>query len=69
MSSMALGLGLNLAAVPKLAPQMVAATLRTIFPQRDADSAHDTVERVCRLFEKRYPELVVTGPRLMAQPQ
>jgi len=47
-----------LATVPKLAQQMVAATLRTIFAQPDADSAHDTVERVCRLFEKRYPQLV-----------
>ncbi len=47
-----------LATVPRLAQQMVAATLRTIFAQPDADSAHDTVERVCRLFEKRYPQLV-----------
>ena len=47
-----------LATVPKLAQQMVAATLRTIFAQPDALSAHDTVERVCRLFEKRYPALV-----------
>ena len=47
-----------LATVPKLAQQMVAATLRTVFAQPDADSAHDTVERVCRLFEKRYPQLV-----------
>jgi transposase-like protein len=47
-----------LATVPKLAQQMVAATLRTIFAQPDVDSAHDTVERVCRLFEKRYPQLV-----------
>jgi putative transposase len=47
-----------LATVPKLAQQMVAATLRTIFAQPDAASAHQTVERVCRLFEKRYPQLV-----------
>jgi len=47
-----------LATVPKLAQQMVAATLRTIFAQPDADSAHQTVERVCRLFETRYPQLV-----------
>ena len=47
-----------LATVPRLAQQMVAATLRTIFAQPDADSARDTVERVCRLFEKRYPQLV-----------
>ena len=47
-----------LATVPKLAQQMVAATLRTIFAQPDAASAKETVERVCRLFEKRYPQLV-----------
>src|SRR2546430_583471 len=47
-----------LATVPKLAQQMVAATLRTIFAQPEVDSAHETVERVCRLFEKRYPQLV-----------
>lgn len=47
-----------LASVPKLAQQMVAATLRTIFAQPDQASAHDTLERVCRLFEKRYPQLV-----------
>jgi transposase-like protein len=47
-----------LATVPKLAQQMVAATLRTIFAQPDADSARETVERICRLFEKRYPQLV-----------
>ena len=47
-----------LATVPKLAQQMVAATLRTIFAQPDAAGAHETVERVCRLFEKRYPQLV-----------
>jgi putative transposase len=47
-----------LATVPKLAQQMVAATLRTVFAQPDAASAHETVERICRLFEKRYPSLV-----------
>jgi len=47
-----------LATVPKVAQQMVAATLRTIFAQPDAHSAQDTVERVSRLFEKRYPQLV-----------
>jgi transposase-like protein len=47
-----------LATVPKLAQQMVAATLRTIFAQPDAHSAQEAVERVCRLFEKRYPQLV-----------
>jgi len=47
-----------LATVPKLAQQMVAATLRTIFAQPDLESAHQTVERVSRLFDKRYPKLV-----------
>ena len=47
-----------LATVPKLAQQMVAATLRTVFAQPDALSAKETIERVCRLFEKRYPQLV-----------
>jgi putative transposase len=47
-----------LATVPKLAQQMVAATLRTVFAQPDAPSAEETIERVCRLFEKRYPQLV-----------
>src|SRR6266852_8024845 len=47
-----------LATVPKVAQQMVAATLRTIFAQPDMAAAKDTVERVCRLFEKRYPKLV-----------
>ena len=47
-----------LATVPKVAQQMVAATLRTVFAQPDAPSAKETIERVCRLFEKRYPQLV-----------
>src|SRR5438445_9398670 len=47
-----------LATVPKVAQQMVAATLRTIFAQPDLATAHDAVERICRLFEKRYPQLV-----------
>jgi transposase-like protein len=37
---------------------MVAATLRTVFAQPDQASAHETIERICRLFEKRYPQLV-----------
>ena len=37
---------------------MVAATLRTIFAQPDLAAAKDTTERICRLFEKRYPKLV-----------
>src|SRR5260370_7985479 len=47
-----------MATVPKVAQQMVAATLRTVFAQPDQASAHDTIERICRLFEKRYPQLV-----------
>jgi transposase-like protein len=47
-----------LATVPKVAQQMVAATLRTIFAQPDLRSAHDTAERICTLFAKRYPKLV-----------
>ena len=47
-----------LATVPKVAQQMVAATLRTVFAQPDQPSAHETIERICRLFEKRYPQLV-----------
>ncbi len=49
-----------LATVPKVAQQMVAATLRTIFAQPDLTTAHDAVERISRLFEKRYPKLVET---------
>ncbi len=47
-----------LATVPKLAQQMVAATLRTIFVQPAAAAAQEAVERICRLFERRYPGLV-----------
>jgi putative transposase len=47
-----------LATVPKVAQQMVAATLRTIFAQPEQATAHEAVERICRLFEKRYPQLV-----------
>ena len=47
-----------LATVPKVAQQMVAATLRTVFAQPDLASAKETVERVARLFDKRYPKLV-----------
>src|SRR5262252_2435282 len=47
-----------LSTVPKVAQQMVAATLRTIFAQPDLASAQDAVERIARLFEKRYPKLV-----------
>jgi len=47
-----------LATVPKVAQQMVAATLRTIFAQPEQTTAHEAVERICRLFAKRYPQLV-----------
>jgi putative transposase len=47
-----------LATVLKVAPQMVAATLRTVFAQPDQASAPETIECICRLFEKRYPRLV-----------
>ena len=49
-----------LATVPKVAQQMVAATLRTIFAQPDLATAQDAVERIIQLFEKRYPKLVET---------
>jgi len=47
-----------LSTVPKAAQQMVAATLRTIFAQPDQESARETVARIARLFERRYPKLV-----------
>jgi transposase-like protein len=47
-----------LATVPKAAHQMVAATVRTIFAQPDRTTAKAAVDRVCRLFEKRFPKLV-----------
>lgn len=37
---------------------MVAATLRTIFAQPELVTAREAVERISRLFEKRYPKLV-----------
>jgi transposase-like protein len=37
---------------------MVAATLGAVFAQPDQASAHETIERICRLFEKSYPQLV-----------
>src|ERR1700730_19460834 len=43
-----------LATVPKVAQQMVAATLRTVFAQADAPSAKETIESACRLSESRY---------------
>jgi mutator family transposase len=53
-----------LATVPKVAQQMVAATLRTIFAQPDLTTAQEAVERISRLFEKRYPQLFLQGPLL-----
>lgn len=47
-----------LSTVPKAAQPMVAATLRTIFAQPDANGAHETITRICRLFERRFPKLV-----------
>jgi len=47
-----------LATVPKAAQQMVAAMLRTIFAQPDGTAAHETLARISRLFERRFPKLV-----------
>jgi transposase-like protein len=47
-----------LSSVPTSAQQMVAAMVRTIFAQPDRESARETVTKVCRLFEKRFPGLV-----------
>jgi transposase-like protein len=47
-----------LSCVPKAAQLMVAATVRTIFAQPDREAAHETVARICRLFERRFPKLV-----------
>jgi len=52
-----------LATVPKVAQQMVAATLRTIFAQPDLAAAKDTTERICRLFEKRLSQAGRGPPR------
>src|SRR6266550_3949973 len=48
-----------LSTVPKAAQQMVAATLRTIFAQPDREGgARETIARISRLFERRFPKLV-----------
>ena len=47
-----------LSTVPKAAQQMVAATLRTIFAQPDRAGAQETIARISRLFERRFPKLV-----------
>jgi transposase-like protein len=46
-----------LALVPKAAQQMVAATIRTVFVQPDAQSARDTWRRVADGFRARFPRL------------
>lgn len=46
-----------LALVPKAASQMVAATIRTVFVQPDAASAHEQWRRVAGSFGARYPRL------------
>ncbi len=47
-----------LTTVPNAAHQMVAATIRTVFVQPDRVTAKAALERVCRLFAKRFPKLV-----------
>jgi transposase-like protein len=44
--------------VPRVAQQTVAATLRPIFAQPDLAAAKVAVDRLCRLFERRYTRLV-----------
>src|ERR1051326_8084243 len=44
-----------LALVPKGAQQMVAATIRTVFYQADAESARSTWRRVADGFRPRWP--------------
>jgi Transposase, Mutator family len=46
-----------LALVPKGAQQMVAATIRTVFLQPDAESARSTWRRVADGFRPRWPRL------------
>ena len=46
-----------LALVPKAASQMVAATIRTVFVQPDAQSAREQWRRVADGFRPRYPRL------------
>ena len=46
-----------LALVPKSAAQMVAATIRTVFVQPDAESAREQWKRVADSFRSRYPRL------------
>src|SRR5207253_4474557 len=46
-----------LALVPKGAQQMVAATIRTVFYQPDAESARSTWRRIADGFRHRWPRL------------
>jgi putative transposase len=46
-----------LSLVPKAAQQMVGATIRTVFAQPDAQSAHEQWQRVCDGFRHRFPRL------------
>src|SRR5918999_747223 len=46
-----------LALVPKTAAQMVAATIRTVFVQPDAQTARDQWRRVTESFRGRFPRL------------
>jgi putative transposase len=45
------------ALVPRRAQQMVAATIRTVFVQPDAESAHEQWRRVADGFRARFPQL------------
>jgi putative transposase len=46
-----------LSLVPKAAQQMVGATIRTVFAQPDAQSAHEQWRRVADGFRSRFPKL------------
>ena len=46
-----------LSLVPKVAQQMVGATIRTVFAQPDAESAHEQWRRVADGFRPRFPKL------------
>jgi putative transposase len=48
-----------LALVPKTAAQMVAATIRTVFVQLDAQAAREQWRRVADSFRSRFPRLAV----------
>ena len=46
-----------LSLVPRAAQQMVGATIRTVFAQLDAESAHEQWRRVADGFRSRFPKL------------